>query len=437
MLFLLDSEKYMHPDSEEPWTVVVRDLPPKIKLFFAQRPDDVLASSFEFARLDNVVRIPDGPLDRLDSKAVEDLIGLCQSGTDYGFEELSAHLAGAGGHPYVVAGSLDLLLEGTSLDDLPSDPGRIAAEQWKKVCDLGEKAERLFQAHAVLDVPVPDEVVREVAELSPQEHRKLLRERFLVGLLRKEEDGFRRVYHSLLTDHVLSELERSDGELRELHVRAAEAYRSRLNLEGKPDALALQRLPEHVLAGKGEAAFARTVDRISKPLHQVGVWNESEALLHRAREIAERNQDLACLASVFHNLGNLAQARGSYDASLRWYGKSLAIKRDLGALLELAESYHQLGNVSYLQGSYDEALSWCRKALEIRENLEDQPGLARSYHMLGVLAERRSSYDDALRWYRKATAIDELLGNRSGLARTYHQLGNVSYFQGSYEGLLE
>ena len=176
MLFLLDSEKYMHPDSEEPWTVVVRDLPPRIKLLFAQRPDDFLASSFEFGRLDNVVRIPDGPLDKLDPDAVDELIDLCQQGTSYSTEELSTHLAEAEGHPYVVVGSLDLLLKGSRLDELPSDPGRIAEEQWNKVCDLGEEAERLFQAHAVLEVPVPDDVVREVAELSPPKQRRLLRQ---------------------------------------------------------------------------------------------------------------------------------------------------------------------------------------------------------------------------------------------------------------------
>ena len=112
VLFLLDSEKYMHPESEEPWTVVVRDLPPRIKLLFAQRPDDVLASSFEFGRLENVVRIPGGRLEELDSEAVEELIGLSQPGTKYSPEELSTHLAAADGHPYVVAGSFDLLLQG-------------------------------------------------------------------------------------------------------------------------------------------------------------------------------------------------------------------------------------------------------------------------------------------------------------------------------------
>jgi len=44
---------------------VLRDLPDKILFLFAQRPDDVMAKSPEFAALSNVTRIPEAPLDVL------------------------------------------------------------------------------------------------------------------------------------------------------------------------------------------------------------------------------------------------------------------------------------------------------------------------------------------------------------------------------------
>jgi tetratricopeptide (TPR) repeat protein len=297
---------------------------------------------------------------------VDELIDLCQSGTGYSTGELSTHLAAADGHPYVVAGSLDLLLEGSRLDELPSDPGRIAVEQWKKVCDQGEEAERLFQAHAVLEVPVPDDVVREVAELSPPEHRRLLKEQFLAGLLRQEEAGFRRLYHSLLTEHVLGELAGSAEELRELHARAAAAYRSRRNLEGKPDALALQRLPEHVLAAEGEMAFVRAVVNLLRFLHQSGLWNEAEGLLERARWTAEAAGDAAGLAKVSHGLGISMQLRGSYAEALEWYRKALEIEEELGNRAGMASSISQLGILTTEQGRPVEAVPLNLRGLAIR-----------------------------------------------------------------------
>lgn len=74
-LFIIDPEKYMQVDSDQCWAVVVRDLPDRIKLIFAQRPDDALYSSEAFGNLKNVFHIPSRSLEPLDSEAVDDLLG--------------------------------------------------------------------------------------------------------------------------------------------------------------------------------------------------------------------------------------------------------------------------------------------------------------------------------------------------------------------------
>ena len=76
-VFVIDPEKYMQADSDQDWAIVVRRLPPKIKLLFAQRPEDVLVSGEQFRGLvakGRAVRIPQGELDVLDEEAVDVLI---------------------------------------------------------------------------------------------------------------------------------------------------------------------------------------------------------------------------------------------------------------------------------------------------------------------------------------------------------------------------
>jgi energy-coupling factor transporter ATP-binding protein EcfA2 len=62
LIIFIDPHKEMQPDSDQSWSIVVGRLPPKIKLVFAQRPEDALASSPLFLGNTKVVRIPEGSL---------------------------------------------------------------------------------------------------------------------------------------------------------------------------------------------------------------------------------------------------------------------------------------------------------------------------------------------------------------------------------------
>jgi tetratricopeptide (TPR) repeat protein len=89
---------------------------------------------------------------------------------------------------------------------------------------------------------------------------------------------------------------------------------------------------------------------------------------------------------------------------------------DLGRTLEaappteskdcrLATVYHQLGIMAQLRGDLVAAEDRYRKALAIKEALGDRPGMANSYHQLGMVAQLRGDLVAAQAWYRKALAI--------------------------------
>ena len=120
-IFIIDPEKYMQPGSDEAWAIVVRDLPEKIKLVFAQRPEDVLIKSETFDTLENVVRIPKKWLDKLDSDAVDKLIDLRADDVDMPKNELREALSGYKGHPYAISLLFDLISRGMRIKNLPYD----------------------------------------------------------------------------------------------------------------------------------------------------------------------------------------------------------------------------------------------------------------------------------------------------------------------------
>ncbi len=220
-VFIIDPEKYMPPDSQDDWRLVVRDMPDRIKFIFAQRPEDVLAASNDFRALGNVLRIPNDQLDRLDDEDVEELLELRSPYLQVPLQYLRAALSRYNGHAYAVRAALDLLMDGQSIEDLPVDPTpeRIADSQWNHVCDRhGEQAMQLLGAYAVFDEAMSDEDAEFISDLTPSARRVLMANPYLSGLLREEQAG-RRIYHSLLADHIRTRL--SLGEKSLFRARAA------------------------------------------------------------------------------------------------------------------------------------------------------------------------------------------------------------------------
>ena len=85
-VFILDPHEYLSLDKDEyaeEWSIVVRDLPEKIKIVFAQRPEDVLARYPKFAQDERVVRIPPDVLGKLEEDAVDELLDQRAAETRY------------------------------------------------------------------------------------------------------------------------------------------------------------------------------------------------------------------------------------------------------------------------------------------------------------------------------------------------------------------
>jgi tetratricopeptide (TPR) repeat protein len=177
--------------------------------------------------------------------------------------------------------------------------------------------------------------------------------------------------------------------------------------------------------------------------HQLGMvaqdrgnWDEAEQWYQQCLAILEELGDRPGMASSYHQLGMVAQLRGNWDEAERWYQKSLAMKEELGNRPGTANSYHQLGMVAQLRGNWDEAERWYGQSLTIREELGNRPGMADSYHQLGVVAQLRGNWDEAERWYGQSLTILEELGNRPGMAMSYGRRGLLAEDRGQTEDAL-
>jgi len=72
------------------------------------------------------------------------------------------------------------------------------------------------------------------------------------------------------------------------------------------------------------------------------------------------------MASSYHALGMLAQARGDYDSAESRYHQSLEINERLGNQAGMASSYGQLGTLHAERGDDPQAIAYELQSLAIR-----------------------------------------------------------------------
>jgi len=432
-VFIIDPLEYLEEEKDEyaeDWAIIVRDLPDKIKLVFAQRPEDVLVRYRKFSKLENVKKIPHYELNKLDETAVDELIDLRAGETNYTVSELRKSLGRYKGHPYALQGALNLIATGTKIEELPDDPTErgIIEEQWNKICKCGENAICLFKAYAILEEIIPDDVIEGVTKIETNTRLTLLADNVFLARLLYGEGNSKRIYHLLLAEYILGQM--NDDEKKQYHLKAMEIYRGKLKKaekeKTKPDELAATRLPEHVWAIGGDEAFVEVfINECGKFLLTLGTLDTFIALSERALKMVKKGSEEQ--AVLLGNLGLIYRRRGELDGAEKMHKKALAIDEKLGRLEEMASDYNNLGLIYQTRGELDEAEKMYKKALAIHERLGLQEGMANQYGNLGLIYRMRGDLDKAEEMHKKSLHIEEKLGRLEGMASDYAALGLVYY----------
>ncbi|MFF3714193.1 tetratricopeptide repeat protein [Streptomyces phaeochromogenes] len=194
---------------------------------------------------------------------------------------------------------------------------------------------------------------------------------------------------------------------------------------------------ETLLALQLQPVTSQQRRRVATIYHQLGRVAQERGHLDKAEDwyrqsltIEEALGNRPGMASTYHQLGIVAQTRGHLNKAEDWYRQSLTIEEALGDRPGMAISYHQLGRVAEIHGHLNKAEDWYRQSLTIKEALGDRPGMANTYHQLGVVALMRGHLDKAEDWYRQSLTIEEALGDQPRMASSYHQLGMVAQMRG-------
>lgn len=440
-IFVIDPEKYLQPRSDQDWMLVANRLPERIKLLFAQRPDDVLADSLLFRGLSaegRLILIPEGQLEVLDHEAVRELVAQAARGSDHSSAELESAVKRYGRHPYAVSAALALVQTGISPEDLPSDPTpeALSAQQWQHVCRggsngrLGHEAIKLFEAYAVLEVPADDKLAKVVSKLSSTKIKRILADRYIGSLVRREDD-LTRLYHSILADHIRAQLSVADASV--YHERAIREFRRQLAhalaTQSRQPRQAAERLPEHLLAKEGPSAFAAAVlEECIPPLLNLGLLDVVFALSDRALAIVPSGSESEGL--LLNDKGLVCRTRGDLARAEELLEGALKVLEPLGIQRGIGIASSNLSLVCADKNDLDRAEVLCRKARDIFQRLKLRRRYANECDNLAYLRGRRGDPEGAGQNHQTALSIYENLGDRLGVAQASSGLGRLHRTRG-------
>jgi len=438
-VFFIDPDNYLPDNSADAWRQLINKLPDRFKIVFAQRSDGVLVHNDNFQRLatqGSLVRIPEGELAYLDEDSVRQWAETRAADLNRSSEQLHDAVAKYHGYPFSIDAAFRLIGQGYEPADLPDDPEALAAELWKEV--LGrcresgrDDAAHLLCAHAILEVPVPDELAQTVAGLDEIGHSALLDDPLVGGLLPETGRG-RAIYHYVFRRYITNCL--SEPDALAYHQCAIRAYRDMLAAEGPPDERAVTRLPEHVRTVEGDAAWVRCfVEECVGPMLTLGLYASAVETSHRALDsdaVTSVSKEEAVLCG---NLGLIYRKRGELEEAERMHRRALEIDEQLGRRKGIASAYGNLGLLYWTRGDLDEAERMCCRALDIEEQLGRREGMANAYGNLGLIYQMRSDLDEAEKMYHQALDIDEQLDRSEGVANAYGNLGLIYWTRGDLD----
>jgi tetratricopeptide (TPR) repeat protein len=221
-----------------------------------------------------------------------------------------------------------------------------------------------------------------------------------------------------------------------LYIDATQDHERGLRL-GKMVLEKIEAYPSQLLEGKIGAELAGVIDDIAKRFLLTKRYAEAKESYLRALEIFRNltvfeEKKAISAASIYHNLGKLAQDQREFDEARKNYKKALELFIELDNPNQ-AKTYHQLGTLAEDRREFGEARENYQKALEIFVAFDNRYDEAKPYLQLGTVAQKQRKFDEARENYKKALEIQIEFNDRYEQAKTYHLLGMVAQKQRKFD----
>jgi predicted ATPase/DNA-binding SARP family transcriptional activator len=167
------------------------------------------------------------------------------------------------------------------------------------------------------------------------------------------------------------------------------------------------------------------LSQMARVLFRTGAYAEAQEYLEEVVAICER-MNTPIHASVYNNLGQVAEAQGKYELAREHYLASLAYSERVRNEPRRGTPLAYLGNLARIAGDFEEAWRLLHEGLEIHRKYVSVREVARDIYLLGLLAQAEGDASAAQERFDDSYTLYEADENRHGMALALHGLGEVA-----------
>jgi tetratricopeptide (TPR) repeat protein len=195
-----------------------------------------------------------------------------------------------------------------------------------------------------------------------------------------------------------------------LYLYATQDHRRGLEL-GEMVLAGLEKYPSEILAGRLGEEFVVVIESLARLQFSLKQYTSAWASYQKAlrcvatlKAVGEEQRN-RMNASIYHQLGIIAQIQRQWEQAEQYYKEALAINIEFGDRHSQAVTYHQLGRAAQEQRQLAQAEQYYKEALAIFVEFQDRYEQAGTYHQLGGVAQEQRQWAQAEQYYKEALAI--------------------------------
>jgi signal transduction histidine kinase len=147
---------------------------------------------------------------------------------------------------------------------------------------------------------------------------------------------------------------------------------------------------------------------------------------YEALKTAERLNIKYEIARIYSALAWTYKNQSQFKLAHEFLDKSLAIRKEIGNEHGISNAYNVLGVIYLQEKRYKEGIEALEKSLEIRRRIGHREGISACIFNLALIYEEQKDYKKALEYQKQALDLDMAIGNRNNIAISYNGLGSVN-----------
>lgn len=176
--------------------------------------------------------------------------------------------------------------------------------------------------------------------------------------------------------------------------------------------------------------------RVEARVH-LGRWQETEADLRQARQLAEDLSDPALASRAETGLGQYARRDGRLEDATAHFREALLLAERAGRPALKGLPLQGMGALAWNRGELEEARRYWMETQASGEQGHDEQSTALGYNGLGLVALCKGQVAEARRYFEQSATIFERIGLQGPLAVARSNLIEIHHFSGNFRRGLE